>query len=42
MCIFIALASLPVVLVASKLKMFLLEVLSSCPLAHFTCLKETV
>lgn len=27
-------------LVASKLKMFLLEVFSSCSLVHFTCLKE--
>lgn len=27
-------------LVASKLKMFLLEVFSSCSLVRFTCLKE--
>lgn len=38
----IALASLPVLFVASDQKRFLLQVLSSCYLAHFTCLLEAV
>lgn len=39
---YIAFGPFPVTFVASKLKMFLLEVVASCSLVHFTCLKEAV